>query len=93
MTESRRGRPGPDWTDRDARPDEEPSAEFVERMVTAGRRSAGRPSLTGRGVRTPTMNVRMPADLRDRLDTVAREHHVSTSQVIREAVEEYLARR
>lgn len=52
---------------------------------------AGRPSLTAPGTRSPEVKARVPEDLRDRLRATARDRGTSTSEIIREALEEYLA--
>lgn len=74
---------------REARPDEELASDDVERIVDEVRRKGGRPSLTDRGV-PPTVNVRLPKDLRARLDRVAAKQGRRTSEVTRAALEEYL---
>ena len=84
------GRPGPDPVQRDARPEEEPSEAEVEQMVTEFRANIGRPSLTGSGV-SPTMNVRLPQEMRERLDRLAAKQGRRPSEVARDALEEYLA--
>lgn len=51
----------------------------------------GRPSLTAPGRRSPEIKARVPEDLKERLDIVAAERGTSTSEIIREALTEYLA--
>ncbi|MEO7127085.1 MAG: ribbon-helix-helix protein, CopG family [Nakamurella sp.] len=52
---------------------------------------AGRPSLTAPGRRSPEVKARVPEDVRDRLHATAHDRGTSTSEIIREALEEYLA--
>ena len=52
---------------------------------------AGRPSLTSPGQRSPEVKARVPADLRDRLSEEARRRGTTTSELVRQALEEYLA--
>lgn len=51
----------------------------------------GRPSLTAPGRRSPEIKARVPEELKERLDIVAAERGTSTSEIIREALTEYLA--
>lgn len=51
----------------------------------------GRPSLTAPGRRSPEIKARVPEDLKERLHAVAAERGTSTSDIIREALTEYLA--
>lgn len=51
----------------------------------------GRPSLTAPGRRSPEIKARVPEDLRTRLHEVAEREHTSTSDLIRKALEQYLA--
>lgn len=51
----------------------------------------GRPSLTGPGQRSPEVKARVPAELRDRLHETADQRGVSASELVREALEDYLA--
>jgi hypothetical protein len=52
---------------------------------------AGRPSLSGPGRRSPEVKARVPAELRNRLDDAAERRGVSTSELVREALDQYLA--
>ncbi len=52
---------------------------------------AGRPSLTSPGQRSPEVKARVPADLRQRLTEEAQRRGTTTSELVREALEEYLA--
>lgn len=60
----------------------------VETLVKAG---VGRPSLTGPGSHSPEIKARVPAELRDRLAAAARDRGTTSSTLIREALERYLA--
>jgi predicted HicB family RNase H-like nuclease len=51
----------------------------------------GRPSLTAPGTRSPEVKARVPKELRDRLVEQAHQRGTSTSSLIREALENYLA--
>ena len=51
----------------------------------------GRPSLTAPGRRSPEVKARVPAELRDRLHQAAEQRGVSASELVREALERYLA--
>ena len=64
------------------------AAEFADRAE----RSAGRPSLTAPGKHSPTLNLRIPAATRRRLDRLAELQGRRPSAVARDALEEYLAR-
>jgi hypothetical protein len=64
---------------------EELAVEILER---AGR---GRPSLSRSGVRSPQLRLSVPDELRSRLLQRAEDEHRSVSQVVRDAVEHYLA--
>ncbi len=59
--------------------------------VALHRAGAGRPSLTGPGRRSPEVKARVPIELRDRLQAVAQQRGVSTSELVREALDRYLA--
>ncbi len=51
----------------------------------------GRPSLTAPGRRSPALNLRISEEVRRTLDAVAREQGRRASDVVRDALEEYLA--
>lgn len=57
-------------------------------LIRAG---AGRPSLTSPGRRSPEVKARVPAELRDRLKAAAEQRGISTSALVREALDRYLA--
>jgi len=60
----------------------------IETVAKAG---VGRPSLTGPGTHSPEIKARVPAELRDRLTAAARDRGTTSSTLIREALERYLA--
>lgn len=51
----------------------------------------GRPSLAGAGGVSPEIKARVPQELRDRVVARARQTGQSTSQLVRAALEQYLA--
>lgn len=61
-------------------------AELVEQV-----RTAGRPSLTAPGERSPQVTLRLPASLLERLDAEARRRGVRRSVVVRDLLIEHLA--
>jgi len=60
----------------------------ADTLVKAG---VGRPSLTRPGARSPEIKARVPEELRDRLASAARERGTTSSTLIREALERFLA--
>lgn len=52
----------------------------------------GRPSLSAPGAHSPRVDTRVPHEVKRRLETLARTQHRAESEVVREALEEYLAR-
>lgn len=56
------------------------------------RRGRGRPSLSESGDPSPKIQARVSDVTRSRLSEIARQQHRGTSDVVREALEEYLAR-
>ena len=68
----------------------EARAEAVAEEVLA--RTPGRPSLSGLGEKSPSLTIRLPRRERARLDRLAAEQGRRTSQVVREALDDYLAR-
>lgn len=67
---------------------EDRAEQFAERAA----RGAGRPSLTAPGQRSPALNLRIPGRTRRRLDAVALAQGRSPSEIVRDALDEYLAR-
>lgn len=51
---------------------------------------AGRPSLSGGSTRSPQIGVRLPSDLKHRLEERAAHDGVGASGVVREALESFL---
>lgn len=51
----------------------------------------GRPSLTRPGTRSPEVKARVPAELQQRVREAAASEHISTSELVRKALERYLA--
>ena len=68
----------------------EARAEKVAAEVLA--RTPGRPSLSGARETSPSLTIRLPRKERARLDRLAAEQGRRTSQVVREALDDYLAR-
>lgn len=69
----------------------------ARRLADRTMRMAGRPALgsrraTGEG-RSPRRQVRLPRELNDELDRFARRTDTTPSEVIRDAVGEYIGRR
>ena len=65
-------------------------AEAVAEEVLS--RTPGRPSMSGPGQKSPSVTVRLPKGERTRLDAVAAKQGRRPSAVIREALDEYMAR-
>lgn len=55
-------------------------------------RTPGRPSLSGKREPSPSLTIRLPEQSRSKLDTFARRQGKRPSQVVREALDEYLSR-
>ena len=55
-------------------------------------RSPGRPSLSGTGEVSPSLTIRLPRQDRARLDAVAAEQGRRPSEIVREALRNYLTR-
>ena len=60
----------------------------VSALYKAG---VGRPSLSAPGRRSPEVKARVPIELRDRLHAAAQQRGISTSELVREALDRYLA--
>ena len=69
--------------------------QIAEEMADSALRQvrAGRPSLTGRGGRSPQVSFRVPRSLRDAAERQARREGKSVSQLAREVLERYLSQR
>ena len=68
----------------------EARAEAVAEEVLS--RTPGRPSLSGVSEKSPSLTIRLPKQERVLLDRLAAEQGRRTSQVVREALDDYLAR-
>jgi len=66
----------------------EARAEKVAQEILS--RLPGRPSLSGPGQLSPSLTVRLPADTRARLDEVASKEGLRPSEVLRNALDDYL---
>jgi hypothetical protein len=53
-------------------------------------RTPGRPSLSGRAERSPSLTIRLPAATRARLDALASKVQRRASDLVREALDDYL---
>lgn len=73
------------------RHDEEAARAGKAELALAGRPTLGHRHATGNG-RSPRRQVRLPHDLSDRLDRLARQAGKNPSMLIRDAVEDYLDR-
>ena len=65
------------------------AAAIAESVMQAHR--AGRPSLTAPRVTSPEIKARVPQDLRDRVVQRAVDTGRTTSEIVRDALEKYLA--
>ena len=65
---------------------------YIDRAVEDVHRQLGRgrPSLTAPGAVSPEIKARVPAELKRRVERVAKRQGKSTSAVVREALEEHL---
>jgi hypothetical protein len=63
----------------------------AEQLADQAERHAGRPSLTAPGEHSPSLNMRVPRRTKERLEAVAYAQRRRPSEVVREALEEYLA--
>ncbi|MDA8401172.1 MAG: CopG family transcriptional regulator [Actinomycetota bacterium] len=63
----------------------------ADQIIEDVRRSGGRPSLSGRGARSPQIAFRVPPEVRDRAADVAAREGKTVSQIAREALEARLA--
>lgn len=91
---------GPDVTVRDLDLDQEEFVVGGQRLTTQRaaelaekqERRSGRPSLTGHGKHSPALNLRIPQGDKDELEAVASRQGRRISDVVREAVRQYLDR-
>lgn len=68
----------------------ESRAEDVAAEVLS--RTPGRPSLSGAREPSPSLTIRLPQQERDRLDRLAATQGRKTSELVREALQDYLVR-
>jgi hypothetical protein len=68
----------------------EAAAQRLAEEMLARRR--GRPSVSGSSVRTPSLTVRVPAELRSALESIAETRGERLADVSRAALEEYVER-
>jgi hypothetical protein len=72
--------------------DEKAAAAYGEEVAArAAARRRGRPSLTAPGVHSPKVSSRVPPDLRAAIDAIAERDGVRPAEVVRKALEEYVA--
>ena len=55
-------------------------------------RTPGRPSLSGASEKSPSLTIRLPKQDRARLENIAAKQGRRTSEVVREALDDYLTR-
>ena len=67
--------------------------KVAERIIEEGKRTAGRPSLSGAAKASPQIAFRVPAETRKLAEQVAASEHKTVSQLAREALEDRLKRR
>jgi hypothetical protein len=65
--------------------------DLAEELAEEVLRSAGRPSLSSRGQRSPQLRLSVPAELDLRLRSRAARENRTISELTREALERYLA--
>jgi len=63
---------------------------LIERLVEAGHRLVGRPSLTAPGTVSPQITVRLSESVNQQLTALAAQTGRRRSQVVRDAVDAYL---
>jgi hypothetical protein len=63
---------------------------IADRIIAEGKRTAGRPSLSGAAKASPQIAFRVPAETRKLAEHVAAIEHKTVSQLAREALEERL---
>jgi predicted DNA-binding protein len=96
----RKIKPGPIGTDVDLdleevyladgqRLTEEVAEQLAQRALA---RHRGRPSVTGKSVRTPSLTVRVPPETRTALEELAKVQGKRLADVSREALDEYVSR-
>ncbi|MDR1119220.1 MAG: ribbon-helix-helix domain-containing protein [Bifidobacteriaceae bacterium] len=73
-----------------ADPADEVDGPGAAHVVAAGRRAAGRPPLGANSGHSPQITLRLPADTHRRLTEAARLTGRRRSQVVRDALDQYL---
>jgi hypothetical protein len=68
---------------------EQVAEELAQRALA---RHRGRPSVTGKDARTPSLTVRVPPETRTALEDLARAQGKRLADVSREALDEYVSR-
>jgi hypothetical protein len=68
---------------------EEVAEQLAQRALT---RHRGRPSVTGKNARTPSLTVRVPPETRTALEELAKVQGRRLADVSREALDEYVSR-
>jgi len=71
-------------------PEDDVDDALVDRLVEAGHRLVGRPSLTAPGRRSPQITLRLSDGEKNRLSQVAARQNRRQSEVVREALTRYL---
>jgi len=74
-----------------APPDEQIDAALAEQLIEAAHKVGGRPSLTSPGRHSPQITLRLPATVNDQLTVLANQTGRRRSQIVREAIDQYLA--
>ncbi|MDR0847688.1 MAG: ribbon-helix-helix protein, CopG family [Propionibacteriaceae bacterium] len=79
-----------------AAPEDEIDDATAQRLIESGRRAmekraTGRPSLTAPGEHSPQITLRLPQTTNRQLSAAANRLGKSKSQIVREAVDRYLA--
>lgn len=70
---------------------EEVDDATAKRLISAGRKLSGRPSLSAPGIHSPQITLRLPDAVNARLVEVAERSGRRRSDVVREALDRYLA--
>ena len=63
-----------------------------QRIAKTALKNLGRPSLSGRAEISPEIKARVPKALKRKIDSLARQRGVTTSTLIRDALERYIRR-
>lgn len=71
--------------------DESRAEAYGREVADRAAKRRGRPSLTAPGVHSPQVSSRVPPELKARIDEIALRDGIGTSDVLRSALEEYVA--